>query len=389
MKRPDPKRRERPEKAVRLSFARPGKRNVAEAFLGGRLEILSSRGVRGPERVLVEALDAGLEGSVLVAGTREALVALAAAGLFPEARVTWLAFDAYEFHRAARRLRKRPRENLEAALGADIPPAGAHDWVLLALPQTGDAMLSAELVREASLALSPRGKLLAATDNPRDRWLGDRIREAFGAATIYRRSRRGTAYVARRQPGARPRERDFRRRFRARLFGREIELETRPGVFSHGELDEGTLALSEVASLRPDARVLDLGCGSGAVGIAAAAAAPRGCALLVDASPRAVEVAAANVRRNRVERNAAVLLAHDLSAVADASFDLVLANPPYYSDFRIARQFARDSFRVLREGGELFLVTKSPEMPEAIIAKVFGSSEGVSRRGYRVIRGER
>ena len=44
-------------------------------------------------------------------------------------------------------------------------------------------------------------------------------------------------------------------------------LSTRPGVFSHGELDEGTRALSEVAVVGEATRVADLGCGSGALGI--------------------------------------------------------------------------------------------------------------------------
>ncbi len=388
MTTPDAEGSSKERAAVRLSFAKPGKRAIREEFLGGRLEVLSSRGVRGPERALIEALDGDFSGQVLVAGTREAIVALAAAGLHPEARVHWLAFDAYEFHRAAQRLQATPRANLEVSLGADLPAGGAYDWVMLALPHTGDAMLAAELVGEAAAALKPRGKLLAATDNPRDRWLHKRIRETFGAATIHRRSRRGTVYVARKQPGWEWRPRDFRRTFRARVFGHEVEIETRPGIFSHGELDEGTLALTEVASLRPGCRLLDLGCGSGVVGIAAALAS-GGRSLLVDSSVRAAQTSAANARRNGVEASAAVLLAHDLSPVADASVDLVLTNPPYYADYRIAHQFARDSFRTLRPGGEFLLVTKAPEMPETIIGRIFGRCERLSRRGYSILKARR
>ena len=47
----------------------------------------------------------------------------------------------------------------------------------------------------------------------------------------------------------------------------------------------------------------------------------------------------------------------------------MLANPPYYASFQIARRFLLAAHAVLRPGGEILLVTKSPQwyaehMPE-------------------------
>jgi 16S rRNA (guanine1207-N2)-methyltransferase len=195
--------------------------------------------------------------------------------------------------------------------------------------------------------------------------------------------------VARKTPGLKVRERDFTRRFPARIFGRDVELETRPGVFSHGELDDGTLALSEVANISETSRVLDLGCGCGAIGVGAALANPQGSAVLVDSGARAAQVARRNVERNGADRNAVVILACDLEGLRDGSFDAVLTNPPYFSDFRIAEAFVRDSHRVLAPGGEILLVTKAPQRPAEIIREVFGACEAVTRRGYQVLRARR
>jgi 16S rRNA (guanine1207-N2)-methyltransferase len=356
-----------------------------DRLLGGLLEVTSARGVRGPERVLLDALDVGLSGRVLVAGGREGLVAIAAALLHPDARVDLFSLDAYEARRAREAIAANGAQGVRVILGADLPRGEPYDWVLFPVPRQGDAMLSQEIIAEAHAALTPGGKILAASDNPKDRWVRERILDTFGSATIHARGKQGLAYIARRRPGHEPRIREFRRTFRARLLGREIELETRPGVFSHGELDDGARALAEAAPVREDSRVIDLGCGSGTIGIIAALAAPRGKALLVDSQPRSVQAARAAAVRNGAS-NALVILAEDLGAAAEGSFDLVLANPPYYADHRITEHFAREGFRALRTGGEILLVTKTPGRAGEILRSIFGECSAEERRGYTVLR---
>ncbi len=202
--------------------------------------------------------------------------------------------------------------------------------------------------------------------------------------TLFKSSPQGKVYVARRRPGYRPRARNFSRRFEARIFGETLNLETRPGIFSHGRLDQGTLALSEVARLEEADRLIDLGCGAGAVGIGAARASPRRRALLVDSSLRAIETARGNIRRNGTA-NAALLLGYDLAALRGQCADKVLANPPYFSNYRIATLFAAEAKRALVKGGELYLVTKSPARHAEILQALFGNCQGKERRGYTVL----
>jgi 16S rRNA (guanine1207-N2)-methyltransferase len=375
--------RETPRAPIRISLGSPRDDAREEAFLEGRIAVRSRRGVRAADRLLLEALGEPLRGRLLVVAAGEPTVALAAALLHPDAEVHAFYLDAYEHGRAAATVRAHGG-GVRLRLGADLPEEAPFQHVIFAVPRASDALLIQELVAGAHRVLAPGGKLLAATDSPRGRSLHARILETFGDVTIALQGSHGAVLVARKRPGSRPRERDFRRSFTARPLGATLELETRPGVFAHGRLDSGALALAESAVIERSTRGLDLGCGSGAIGIALALAAPAGGALLVDSNARAVAAARANAVKNRAA-NALVILAQDLSAVRPGSIDLVLANPPYFGDYRIVERFAREGRRVLRPGGRFLLVTKTPARPGEIIEAVFGNRSVAERRGYAVV----
>ena len=76
------------------------------------------------------------------------------------------------------------------------------------------------------------------------------------------------------------------------------------------------------------ASILDLCCGSGCIGLAAALQFPASSVVLSDLSAEALEVAAINVARHalseRVTQNAS-----DLFRQLNGRFDLILSNPPY------------------------------------------------------------
>jgi 16S rRNA (guanine1207-N2)-methyltransferase len=363
-----------------------------ERFLDGRLVVRSPRGVGVAERLLLEALDEKLEGRILVIGSAGGLVAMAAQVLLPDCEVVCWHADAYQHVQARRAIERNRVRGPRCVLAAELPGPERFDAALVPCRASGESALQHETVHAVRDALKPRGKVVSAIDNDSDHWLRRRLEEVFGPVTERPGPRRGILYVARKRPGAAPRPREFRRRFQARLFGREIEVETRPGIFSHGEIDEGTMALAEVAAMDEvgaASAIVDLGCGSGALGIAAALAAPRGRVLLVDSNLRAAALAQRNAIANGAAARALAVAGFDLAAVRPGSIDLALANPPYYSDFRISEIFIAESFRVLKPGGALYLVTKARERHEAIFAAVFGASETTMRRGYAVIKGRK
>lgn len=79
------------------------------------------------------------------------------------------------------------------------------------------------------------------------------------------------------------------------------------------------------------ARVLDLCCGTGCIGISIAAAAADARVVMVDNSLKALRVARANALRNNVTRNSTVIEADALKQppMLLGRFDIIVSNPPY------------------------------------------------------------
>jgi len=87
-------------------------------------------------------------------------------------------------------------------------------------------------------------------------------------------------------------------------------------------------AISRIARIRKPRRILDLGCGTGVLAIAAAKLW-RGCVLGTDIDPVAVEVASANARTNSVRPRIRFAVADGATHPAireRAPYDLVVAN---------------------------------------------------------------
>ena len=114
----------------------------------------------------------------------------------------------------------------------------------------------------------------------------------------------------------------------ANVLGEKLSLETCAGLFSPEHVDRGTLAMLSAAVLTPGMKVLDLGCGCGVVGIAAAKKCGAENVWMLDANPLAVDTAARNAERNGVS-GVHIVLSDGFRTLDEAGFDLILSNPPY------------------------------------------------------------
>jgi ribosomal protein L11 methyltransferase len=122
-------------------------------------------------------------------------------------------------------------------------------------------------------------------------------------------------------------------------------------AFGSGEHETTASCLEEMERLPglAGADVLDLGCGTGILAIAAVKLGARRV-VAVDPSPEAVEVTRSSVRLNGVEGR--VTAVHgDVRAVEGETFDLVLAN--IYADILLA--VVRELPPLIRPGGTLIM----------------------------------
>jgi release factor glutamine methyltransferase len=111
-----------------------------------------------------------------------------------------------------------------------------------------------------------------------------------------------------------------------------LEIEVTPEVLIPRPETEA-LVEEALAAIPPGApaRVLDLGCGSGAVALAIAHERPRASVLGADVAPAAVELARRNVRRLALA-NAAFVVSDWFAAIPRERFAVIVANPPYVAE---------------------------------------------------------
>ena len=338
---------------------------------------------RPQEQLLLATLDELFAGRVLCNTAGRGQFARAMATRHLTADVTCLILDLHQ-HQQALAAGPKPK-NLRFLCQAD-PPDGRFDVVALALNRSGQAELARDLLQAGHVRLEEGGQLVATTDNPNDSWLQQQMQLLFDRVSR-KPSEQGVLYTATKRAPLK-RLRRFEAEFPFRDGGRLLKLRTRPGVFSHRHVDGGARALLAQMQIRPGMRVLDIGSGSGVVAIAAAARASEVEVLALDSSPRAIEAVQWAAAANELPGVRASLDA-DGRTVTPSSYDLVLANPPYYSNFRIADIFMTTATKALRPGGELLVVTKRPDWYQARLANDFSNIETHEERRYFVCRGVR
>jgi len=366
--------------------------------------------VRPSEALLIEMAATLAAGRVGCTTTGRAQLAVELARSDPARAVDCTLYDLHLLARA--RNASPPLQNLVLECRADLPEQ-EFDAVAIPLRAGGDAEFAWELLQQAYLRLRDGGLFLAAVDEPRDHWVAGRMEALFGRKFARHANGEAVAYRATKR-GELKKVKSFEAEFQFRDRGHLVRGVSRPGVFSHRRLDLGARALVESLAepvepvepvemmemvegvaptqerdlLAPGARVLDLGCGSGVVGFAAALRAPGVRVHALDSMPRAVECA----RRGAVLNGLADFtaeVADDGRALARASFDVVLANPPYYSQERIAALFVEAAARALVAGGRLHVVTKHPDWLAERMPAEFKDVRVRPIRGYAVVDGVR
>ncbi len=186
------------------------------------------------------------------------------------------------------------------------------------------------------------------------------------------------------EPTSRPTLREVRLLF----LGRIHRFRTGAGVFASEGLDPGTALLVENMVLSGSERVLDLGCGWGPIGIAAALQLPQGSVVMVDVNRRALALARQNVREAKVT-NVELRAGSLYGPVQGERFDLIATNPPYHAGREVVLQILREAPEHLAPGGRLLLVGKGSQgirYYQQVLEGEWDEVQVLGRKsGYRVL----
>jgi 16S rRNA (guanine1207-N2)-methyltransferase len=173
------------------------------------------------------------------------------------------------------------------------------------------------------------------------------------------------------------------------LRGHKLSFTTDAGVFSKNGVDYGSRHLIESMDFPPNARVLDVGCGYGPIGLAAALLCPQGHVTMVDINERAIELTKDNAKNNKIE-NVTILQSDLLDRVKDRQFDVILTNPPIRAGKETVHRIFTDAYDCLEEEGSLWVVIQKKQGAPSARAKlesIYTEVIEVSKdKGYRILR---
>jgi 16S rRNA G1207 methylase RsmC len=171
------------------------------------------------------------------------------------------------------------------------------------------------------------------------------------------------------------------------LRGIPFQFLTASGVFSKRRVDLGTRVLIESMILPERGCVLDVGCGYGAVGIAAATFNPNLHVIMVDVNSRAVWLAKKNVEINHI-KNAEVRHGNLYEPFKGLTFNCILSNPPVSAGMETLKAIIAGAPEHLAANGLFQMVVKSKigkERLRQFFEEAFGNFEILAKKsGYRV-----
>ena len=140
----------------------------------------------------------------------------------------------------------------------------------------------------------------------------------------------------------------------ASVWGHELALTSGSGVFAQGRVDVGTAVLFRETAPPVAGRILDLGCGYGAIGLAIAVAVPEAVVTAVDVNERAVQLATENAAALGVADRFRATTPDEVDPAA--TYDEIWSNPP----IRVGKQALHDLLLTwlprLAPGGRAVLV---------------------------------
>ncbi|MCF7925149.1 MAG: methyltransferase [Candidatus Izimaplasma sp.] len=167
-----------------------------------------------------------------------------------------------------------------------------------------------------------------------------------------------------------------------------LTLYTDHGVFNKGYLDLGTKILLNTVILDAHQKVLDLGCGSGIIGMYLNKQY-NACVDMVDINQRAVNLAKDNIACNDLDLN---VFQSDGFEHIDALYDVVILNPPIHAGKLVVYQLFEETANHLKPDGLFYVVIHKKHGAKSALKKlnsIFNEVRIITReKGFFVISGK-
>ncbi|MCL2079169.1 MAG: class I SAM-dependent methyltransferase [Oscillospiraceae bacterium] len=176
--------------------------------------------------------------------------------------------------------------------------------------------------------------------------------------------------------------------FTETINGVRLKFESDDSLFSPHSVDKGTLAMLSAVELSQSDKVLDLGCGYGVVGIYAAKLIGEDKVVMSDVDEECISLSKKNAVLNGVS-GAKIIHSDGFRNMKESNFTLILSNPPYHTDFSVAKHFVEKGFNRLQIGGKIVMVTKRRDWYKNKLTAVFGGVKIIEQDGYFVFISEK
>jgi len=170
-----------------------------------------------------------------------------------------------------------------------------------------------------------------------------------------------------------------------RMKSATVKLMTDHGIFNKGYVDQGTTALLSATNFEPHQKMLDLGCGSGVIGIYALLNDVK-LVDFVDINERAVALSKENLKLNGLD---AKVWESDGFKNVDDVYDLITLNPPIRAGKKVYYPLFEEAKHHLTRDGEFVIVMHKKHGASSAIKKlesIFDVVTTIKRdKGFHVI----
>lgn len=355
-----------------------------ESFLGDQCFVTSRSGLSISESVLINSIVRLPDcPRLLILGNRTGAVGMIAQQMI-DATVTMHTFDLFDQQEIELNLTRNNATELSIRCEPDISERDHFDAIMLqvskgAMPNE----LIQDLLQQIHLALRDGGTCMVAIDIDPD-WLRQQMRTVYGNCSVHAGSGSSPALLLATRSKPLKKIKAFKAQFTmTRPDAKPIQLQSVPGVFAHRRVDTGVQAVAEVATTQPGDRILDIGCGCGALGISLAVNEPTAHLTLIDSNIRSTLIAEQNCSLNDLT-NFRVLLSNDRFN-SDENFTLFVAGAYYSPHDKIAELLIHAGYNALAAAGRAYIVAKDAKWHQTFMLELFGNAEIVKRRGYQIV----